>query len=86
MLQGMVVVAIGQRELKAAVLHRGSIHCYSTVRYTGICRYRHIVEQVLRLVLVPLSSELNTVVEQSQVDTYVHGLLLLPCNVLINES
>ena len=86
MLQRMIVVAIGQRELKTTVLHRSSIHRYCCVRYTSVRRHGHVVEQILRFVLVPLSSELNTVVEQSQVDTYVHCLFLLPRDILIDES
>ena len=86
MLQRMIVVAIGQRELEATVLHWSSVHCYSCVWYTSVRRYGHVVEQILRFVLIPLCCELNAVVEQSQVYTYVHRLFLLPRDILIDES
>ena len=44
------------------------------------------MKQIGRFILIPFCRELNAVVEQSQVNTYVHGLLLLPCNVLVYES
>ena len=82
----MIVVTISYCELETAVLHLSSIHGNTGVGHTGISRNRNIVKQVGRSVLEPLGSELNTVVQQCQVNTNVHGFLLLPCDVLVNES
>ena len=80
----MVVVAIGNRELKTAVLQRGCIHGDRGVGYTSACRHRHAIQKVLRLILIPLCSELNTIVEESQVETNVISLSLLPRQTCIS--
>ena len=85
-LQGVVVVAIGERELQTAVLHLGCVHRHRGVGHTGVGRHGHVVEQLGRDVLVPLGCKLNAVVEHSQVETHVHGLLLLPGDVLVDEG
>ena len=40
----------------------------------------------LLTVLIPLGSELQTVVEHCQVDTHVGGLLLLPGDIAVHEG
>ena len=80
------LVAISERELKTAVLHRCRIHCHRSVGNTGICRNRHAIEKVFRNVLVPLGCELDAVVEHCEVDTDVGSLLLLPSDVLVYEG
>ena len=82
----MVVVTIGYRELKTAILHRGGIHGYRSVGHTCIGRNGNAKQQILRLVLIPLSRKLDTVVEECQVDTNVSGLLFLPSDELIHIS
>ena len=85
-LQRVVVIAIGSRELQTAVLHLGCVHRHRGVGHTGVGRHGHVVEQFGRDVLVPLSGELQAVVEHGQVETHVHGLLLLPGDVLVDEG
>ena len=85
-LQWMIVVAIGQRELKTAVLHRGSIHRHACVGKTSTGRNGNAIKKVFRDVLVPLCSELDAVVEHSDIDTSIGSLLLFPCDILIHEG
>ena len=84
-LQSMVTVAIGQRELKTAVLQRGSIHSHCCVGHTGTGRHGNAVEQLLRLVLIPLGGKLDAIIEESQVETDVVSLSLFPRELFVCE-
>ena len=87
MLQGVITVAVCDAELKAAVLHRGSVHRNVLVGETTAVRNGYVSEeQILRFVLVPLGGELDAVIEQGQIDTDVHSLLFLPIDILDDES
>ena len=84
-LQRMVVVAVGSRELETAVVHRSGIHGHRRIGNTGLLWHRHTIKEVLGAVLVPLSTELQAVVEHGHINTDVISDLLLPSNVLVDE-
>lgn len=81
----MVAVAVCSRELPSAVVHRCRVHCHRRICHTGIFRHRNTVKQVLSAVHIVLGSELQTVIEHSEVETDVLRYLLLPGDILADE-
>ena len=84
--QRMIVIAISTAELPTTVIQSSGVHRYAGVAHTGILRNRYSVEQILRTVLEPFSSELKTVAKHGEVETNVLRDTALPLQVLIDEG
>ena len=84
--QRMIVVAISTAELPTTVVQSSGVHRHTGIAHTGILRNRYSVEQILRTVLEPFSSELKTVAKHGDVETNVLGDTALPLKILIDES
>ena len=82
----MIAVAIGSRELKTGVVHRGGIHGDGGIGNAGLFGNGHGIQQVIADVFVPFGSEFQTVVEHGKVNTYVVAFLLFPRQVVVHES
>ena len=82
----MVAVTVGSGELKTGVVHRSGIHRYGGIGHSGLFRNRNSIQKVFAGILVPLSCKLQTIAEQSKINTHIVGLLFLPCKVIVHES